>query len=78
MGFLKATNSLVNAGTSFSPDTAPLIVSMPNMSVAKLSRISPVSFLRASLQNMKYTVPMSASTGVNELGFKSCTKKLSA
>ena len=51
-GFLKARNRFVNAGTSFSPATAPDIVSMPNISVAKPSRIMPVSFLRSFLQNM--------------------------
>ena len=34
------------------PETAPLIVSMPNMSVAKPRRMVPVSFFFASLQNI--------------------------
>ena len=51
-GFLKATNSWAKAGTSFSPATAPLMVSMPNISVAKPSRITPVSFLLPLLQDI--------------------------
>ena len=51
-GFVNARNRFVNAGTSRSPATAPLIVSMPNISVVKPSRMSPVSFLRVSLQNI--------------------------
>ena len=35
---------LRNWGTSLRPDTAPDMVSMPNISVAKPSRIMPVSF----------------------------------
>ena len=53
MGFVNARKSCVKAGTSFSPATAPLMVSMPNISVAKPSRMMPVSFFRLSLQNMK-------------------------
>ena len=44
---------------------------MPNMSVAKPSRMTPVSFFLLSLENMKKMMPMSASTGVKELGFRS-------
>ena len=51
-GFWKARNRSTNCGTSLSPATAPLMVSMPNISVAKPSRIIPVSFFRLSLQNM--------------------------
>ena len=63
----------LNAGTSRRPDTAPDIVSMPNMSVAKPSRIIPVSFLRLSLLNIYIIIPTSASTGVNDVGLRSCT-----
>ena len=49
------------------------MVSMPNISVAKPSRIMPVSFFLLLLQNMYSTMPISASTGVNELGLSSCT-----
>ena len=70
-GFVNARKSCVKAGTSFSPATAPLIVSMPNMSVAKPRRMTPVSFFLLSLQNMKKMMPTSASTGVKELGLRS-------
>ena len=52
IGFLKARKRFVNAGTCERPETAPLIVSMPNMSVAKPRRMVPVSFFFASLQNI--------------------------
>ena len=52
MGLRNIRNSWVNSGTSFRPDTAPLMVSMPNIRVAKPSRMVPVSFFLASLQNM--------------------------
>ena len=51
-GFLNSRNSCEKAGTSRSPATAPLMVSMPNIRVAKPSRMAPVSFLWLSLQNM--------------------------
>ena len=51
-GLRNIRNSWVNSGTSFSPATAPLMVSMPNIRVAKPSRMVPVSFFLASLQNM--------------------------
>ena len=51
-GFVKAKNSSANPDTSFSPATAALMVSMPNISVAKPSRMEPVSFFRLSLQNI--------------------------
>ena len=63
----------MNCGTFFSPATAPVIVSMPNISVAKPSRIMPVSFFLPLLQNMYRTMPIRAKTGVNDDGFSSCT-----
>ena len=51
-GLVKARNSSAKPGTSFRPETALLMVSMPNISVAKPSRMAPVSFLRLSLQNI--------------------------
>ena len=47
---------------------------MPNISVAKPSRIRPLSFLRLFLQNMNSMMPTSASTGVNEVGLSSFTQ----
>ena len=51
-GFLNMMNICWNAGTSRRPETAPDMVSMPNISVAKPSRIMPVSFFFAFLQNI--------------------------
>ena len=52
IGFLNIRNSEANAGTSLRPETAPLMVSMPNIKVAKPSRIMPVSFFLPDLQNI--------------------------
>ena len=44
MGFWNSKKRCRKAGTSARPATAPLMVSMPYISVAKPSRIVPVSF----------------------------------
>ena len=51
-GFVNRTNICRKAGTSRRLDTAPDMVSMPNIRVAKPSRIMPVSFFFALLQNI--------------------------
>ena len=51
-GFSKAINKLLKDSTSFSPDTAADMASMPNIRVAKPSRIVPVSFFLLLLQNI--------------------------
>ncbi len=51
-GFLNMRNISRNSGTSARPATAPDMVSIPNMRVAKPKRIVPVSFFFVSLQNM--------------------------
>ena len=66
----------VKAGTSRSPATAPLMVSMPVISTAKPRRIVPVSFFFSFLQNMQKTMPISASTGVKDEGLSSWIKRL--
>ena len=70
-GFLNIMNMLRKAGTSASPATAPDIVSIPNISVAKPSRIVPVSFFLSVFPVIKRIIPINASTGVNDVGFKS-------
>ena len=50
---------------------------MPNISVANPSSMAPVSFFLLPLQNMYSIMPTRASTGVNDVGFRSCTKKFS-
>ena len=52
MGLVNSRNSCWKAGTSFSPDTASDMVSMPNISVAKPRKIMPVSFFRLSFRNI--------------------------
>ena len=58
------------------PETAPDIVSMPNISVANPSKMAPVSFFLVSFRNIKKIMPRKASTGVKEEGFKSRTNRL--
>ena len=53
------------------------MVSMPNISTAKPSRIIPTSFFLSLLAIMVRTTPMSARMGVKEVGLSSMTKKLS-
>ena len=44
MGLENISRMLVKAGTSARPATAPDMVSMPNIRVAKPSRMAPMSF----------------------------------
>ena len=44
IGLVNTSSSSRNPSMSFRPATAPLMVSMPNISVAKPKRIRPVSF----------------------------------
>ena len=71
IGFLNIRNNSWKAGTSLSPETAPVIVSIPNIRVANPRRTIPISFFLLLLVNIKSTIPMSARTGVKEEGFKS-------
>ena len=52
--------------------TAPDIVSIPNIKVAKPKRIIPVSFFFSPLRNMYIMMPTRARTGVKVVGLKSC------
>ena len=51
-GIWNLRNICPNSGMFFSPETAPDIVSIPNISVAKPSRIIPVSFFVRFLVNI--------------------------
>ena len=77
IGLRKTKNKFWKAGTSAKPLTAEDMVSMPNMRVAKPKRIMPVSFLLPRFEAMYKIMPMSAKTGVKELGFKNFRKKAS-
>ena len=52
------------------------MVSMPYISVAKPSRIVPVSFRLLSEQKRKSTMPMRARIGVKEEGLSSWSSRL--
>ena len=51
-GFEKVTKSCLKAGTCDSPDTAEVMVSIPNMIVAKPRRMVPVSFFLSLFENI--------------------------
>ena len=62
----------VKVGLSFKGETAPLIVSIPNMSTAKPNRMLPiVFFLEPSFPVIMQIIPIAARTGENELGLSS-------
>lgn len=69
-GFENKSRRLRKLSLERSGDTAPLIASMPYIRTAKPSKIEPVSFCR-SLPAMMRMIPMSASTGVKDEGFRS-------
>ena len=53
------------------------MVSIPNIKVAKPSRMVPTSFCLEDLENIIITVPISARMGVKEVGLNSCMNRLS-
>ena len=71
MGLVNMSRTFWNSGTSFRPSTAPLMVSMPNMSTAKPSRIMPTSFFLSLLAIMVSPTPIRARMGVKEVGLSS-------
>ena len=76
MGFENNRKNFVKFGSSRSPETELDSDSMPNISVAKPRRIRPVSFFLPFA--VRYRImPITASTGVNDDGFNSCTNRLS-
>ena len=77
MGLWNSTNTCRNAGTSARPETAFVMVSIPNINVENPRRIMPVSFFLLSLPVICRMIPINARIGVKDVGFKSCTKKLS-
>ena len=76
MGLENMVRMLVNSGTLASGFTAADMMSMPYMSTAKPIMIEPVSRCFSFLLPMNMKMPMSASTGVKDMGLSSCTRKL--
>ena len=67
----------VNRGFSARGATEPLMVSMPNISTAKPTRMEPMFFfLSFSPAVMVSTTPTAARTGEKELGFRSFKNRL--
>ena len=76
-GLLNSVRICVNSGSFASGATAPLIVCMPNMRIAKPSMIVPTSLRLLLLEKSWKETPIIARTGENEEGFRSCTNTLS-
>ena len=76
MGLENIRKNFVKFGSLRSPETEPDSDSMPNISVAKPSRMRPVSFF-LPLPVRYRMMPITASTGVNDDGFSSCRNRLS-
>ena len=66
----------VNSGTSASGFTAPLMVSIPVIRMAKPTRIVPRSFCFSLRANIRRQTPASARAGEKEDGFSRRRKKL--
>ena len=77
IGLENIVRILVKCSFSASGATAELIVSIPNIRIAKPTKIFPMSFfLLLSFAVIIITIPIAASTGENDDGFKSCTNRL--
>ena len=77
MGLSRIVKTSLNCGKSASGFTAPLIMVMPVIKMAKPTHTEPMSFFLLLLVNMMRMMPMSATMGEKLSGFKSCTKTLS-
>ena len=77
IGLENIVRIFVNSGTSASGFTAPLIVSIPNISMAKPKRIMPISLFFWLFKNITKIIPITARTGAKLDGFKNCMTKLS-
>ena len=77
-GLEKAVIALAKDGLSARPATEPLMVSIPNMRMAKPIRMPPTSLrLDSLLPLIISTMPTAASTGEKEEGFKSFNQSVS-
>ena len=65
------------AALSLSPSIDELIVSIPNIKIAKPTRISPIFCFLLLPDDIVIITPITARIGVNDDGFKILTKKLS-
>ena len=68
---------LVNEGESFSGSTAPDIMFMPYISIAKPKNIVPSVFFLSDFATIIKAMPITASIGEKEVGFNILIKKLS-
>ena len=77
IGLEKVTKRFLKVSLSAKGATAPLIVSIPNMRMAKPIRISPMScFFSLSLLDRMRMIPMPASSGENEDGLSSLKNRV--
>ena len=75
IGLENIVRSPVNSGTSARGFTASLMVSIPNIRMAKPIIMVPRFFFFSFFVNMMKIMPISARTGEKDDGFNSCTKK---
>ena len=68
-GLENMVSIFVNSGTSLSGATAPLIISIPNISTVNPRSIPPISCFFSDLVNMRNIIPITASIGEKDEGF---------
>ena len=69
-------NILVKPSIWASGSTAPLMVSIPNIRTANPIRIVPTSFFFSFWENIRKTMPITASMGEKEEGLSICSRRL--
>ena len=73
-GFENILISCANSGTSFSPETASVIICIPYIRNARPNSIDAVSdFFESFLNTSSMIIAANAMIGVNVRGFKNCT-----
>ena len=68
IGFENITSILAKEGLSLSPSMEPLMVSIPNINMAKPKSIEPIHFFLSVLHTIIIITPIAAKTGVNDDG----------
>ena len=76
MGFLKWISSCPNSGISASGLTASLMTSIPNIRMAKPTKMVPRVFFLSFLDSMIKPIPMKARMGEKLMGLSICSQKL--
>ena len=77
IGLLNIVKIFLNSGISANGFTASLIVSIPNIKIAKPNKMLPISFFFWLFAKLNKIMPINARTGEKEVGLKIFTIKLS-